>query len=233
MSYDEAFSWARTEAEVAADAVWALIEAGILSRRVPDVARILDTVGISRDDLRLASIRWERRYRPAPTTAPTRTDRELTRHERRSPEIVKDARRSGLPPIAGPPALALLPDPTDDELDDLPEPEVEPAAPEPDPEPAWRQCRKCRELLPIDDFPTRGTQAAPRIGHWCRTCSEIKSVRVVQQRRVEHEAYVTLVLAHGDECVGMACAGCGHALAVGDSMVVAARPRHEHCAGGA
>lgn len=60
----------RTEAEVAADAVWALIQAGLLGRSVHEVERALDAVGIRKDDLRAAADRWER-LRGAPPPAPT------------------------------------------------------------------------------------------------------------------------------------------------------------------
>lgn len=66
----------RTEVEVAADAAWALVAAGLVPRTVK-IGRVAEVIGVTVDDLRLASIRAGRvppeRLRPR-TGRDTRPD---------------------------------------------------------------------------------------------------------------------------------------------------------------
>lgn len=200
----------RTEQEVAADTVWALIEAGLLARKVSDVARALAAVGISRDDLRLASIRWERRRWSGPRDRLTRTAKRSDPAQERCPALT-----TPLPHPAEPEPEPVPPAPARPNLSLVPQPE-----PETD-----RTCRRCRKTKPIGDFPVK----KGRIKTWCRSCSVGASERVVQQRRSWQNAYLAVVLANGDECVGMDCEVCSTPLRVGDTMVVHGRPRHDKC----
>lgn len=74
---DEPALSAKTESEVAADAAWALVEAGMLARRPDVVRRIANTVRIHVDDLRRAKDRWDRGGRTRQPSVELRVKRDI------------------------------------------------------------------------------------------------------------------------------------------------------------
>lgn len=92
----------RTEIEVAADAAWSLIDAGLIPRTTK-VSAIADAIGITVDDLRVASVRAERvpleRRRP-------RGDRETVAMTPPRPSTTGRQRET---PVAPPPPTPQLP----------------------------------------------------------------------------------------------------------------------------
>lgn len=67
----------RSEREVAADAVWCLFAAGLLPKTPEMVMRACAATGLDHDDLRVASVRAERRAQRRPVAfSPERTVRE-------------------------------------------------------------------------------------------------------------------------------------------------------------
>lgn len=211
---------ARTETEVAADTVWALLEAVLLSRKYEDLRAALSATHLSTDDLRLASIRWDRRKRiPAPTAAHTRPERTLTTAERKCPELGMIPDPPAGPATNGAPTPNLAP------VVPFERPKPRPA-PIPEPTkhvgPQTLECRRCRKTKPLNAFPPPA-----RIRRVCLDCGVL---RIVDQARLHRDARLTVVLERDDPCVGMDCAaGCGHALTEGDVMVVQSMPRHEQC----
>lgn len=223
---------ARTEAEVAADTVWALVEAKVLSRKEDALRAALAATHLTIDDLRLASIRWERRRKiPTPSSAVTHPERRLTNRERACPELgmIPDA------PVSVPDNLAAA-------MHDAGAPDLAPVITLPTPRamhpsvrprpartpvhrpPEMLECRRCRQSKPIEDFTRPARQR--RV---CLDCAVNQIVQRVKAGRVGTRAHVAVALEPGDDAVGLWCSECGVVLDVGDVMVVEAKPRHEQC----
>lgn len=95
MTSPETVEFHRSEVEIAANAVWALVKAGLIPPSTPMTA-LVEATGITLDDLRLARVRSERvtPRRLAPTPEPTRSNVVPLR----SPEAPEP--RTPLPPAA-------------------------------------------------------------------------------------------------------------------------------------
>jgi hypothetical protein len=207
----------RTEVEVAADTVAAILATGLIRTSAENIARMAKAAGVTPLEVRDA---W-RRHQDGKARPPMRVDAGIHVERDKSPAELREEHR----PVRS-----------------LPSPEQLARAraggqasgrrrfAEKNPEPGMRLCSDCGPSegpKPVGEFRTKGTntQGAPVLDYLCRTCRRRyfceRYARVGQQ-------IVQLEVLDGDECVGGHCPGCGNPIPVGD-MVVAGGLRHELC----
>lgn len=200
-------AWAprlRTEVEVSADSVWELFEQGLLKKEPLIVRRAAKAAGLLVDDLRLASIRRERRGFVKPA------------HEDTKPE-------PGLPVRPTLEALRIRENQVGKRLSERN-----------NPEPGMRICSLCRETKPIAAFGWKERQNGRLHSQCadCRRQRARERYLDVKKARIVNEVLLAFELHEGDEAVGVPCPVCAEALAIGDHVEGNTRLVHARCGSG-
>lgn len=216
----------RTEVQVVADAVLALLRKGYLNRA--QTTGVLRTVGIRQHDLVAALERFQTRGDQYAAPVRVAADDEPTRPRRG----VQQPHR---------PHHQQLPDPT-------PAPTPPPPTPEPTGQrriPPTQQRRERRELdgvdhllcagcdrwIPEGEFLERSDRPGVRVSRCCDCRRRYQRARRVSTKVLDDMAQVGVAIRVDDESnlVGLACAGCGRPLKPGDELRVHGTPLHSTC----
>lgn len=197
----------RPEVEIAADAVWALFERGIIARSKELILAASEASGVPVRALRDAALRYERGYWRKPA------------EERPALTLVQPDE----------PERASEPGPMWHDIGRArtqPAPTVESQRPgnrarfaAKNPVPGMRVCCRCDELQPVTNFHIRNRKTGNRSA-MCKPCA--KEYQRQRYLSVEDTARLGTVLRfiveHGDNCEGIACPDCGKPMSVGQEV---------------
>ena len=199
----------RAECEVAADAVWALMETGLVRKHRDTILAAAHAVGVTVHDLRNASLRWERGWRSKPRrdlpplpdavsgngASPPEAPTVANGGQRGAPEQRVDRSRTSRPSDPE----ALPPQPTD------------------------RWCKACRQRLPGAYF----YGSSPT----CRRCVNRRRRELrVEKAKLLNAARLTFEVTDADALAPpLCCMDCGLALHVGEQVSGVASLRHVEC----
>lgn len=200
---------ARTEIEVAADTVLALLTAGVIATHQRSAA--VSAAGLMVGDLDQAVQRRRARGFVAP------------RHEK----TVKGEPEAHAPVMAFP-ATKRLP------VRDVPEPRAggnrgggRPSR-QPAPKAKTMQCGSCGESKSLDNFDLRADRPGVRwtVCNECRHRRHADRYLSVEKERALKAARIEFEVQAEDGLVGLICSDCGRALAVGDVVTGVAKITH-------
>lgn len=197
-----AVTTARSEADIVADAIWALVVAEILPKKAADLKKAVMAAGITVAELRDADYRRSRNlYRP-----PSRH-----RHADWSEEAVERWREgSHRGRINGSRRRSRQPSPGQTTM----------------------HCPLCGNDLSIDDnFPFRADRPKQR-WTTCNGCRRERSrdrYLNVERERALNMARLTFVIVEDDERIGLGCVDCGEVFVAGDHVEGVAQLHHVNC----
>lgn len=205
-----------SETDVAADVLHLLRKAGAIAPAANRPEHLCTIVGVTPKDLALAAHRAERHG--------------LDSLKARDVVTIRDPRIEDEHGLEFVPPVNACPDPS--AHDDPP-----PRAPrEASAHPGERQCPRCREWWPVEEFVERNPDdPRPLDGvrrTMCRSCfGEYERGHFIAVRRADpiEELRVFFTSTAGDGCVGMTCAACGDGLELGQSVTVRGFPVHTVC----
>lgn len=200
---DEVVIPARSEIDVAADTVWALMEAGLIERTPLGVRRAAAAVQISVDDIRAAAERrGAGRYQPPREHAkrqdvwPQESVRRWEAGSRRGSEAA--AERKSKQPKAGETSMV---------------------------------CRKCGNQKDVEEFPPRPDRPGKRrtICGECKREAARDRYLDLQKVKAMNAAHITFMVSEDDAALDLCCIDCGAALRPGDHVEGNVQLRHVNC----
>lgn len=200
----------RTEVEVAADTVIALMHAGIVQRSAQGIRHAADAAGVTVADLKLAGARWTERLwrRPTRRDAPEHTDT-VRRH---GPNQQPDTRPRGK-------ELSIV---------RTTDAKGRPKNPTPD----TRRCNLCEQVKPRTAFNVKDRKYGG-LRSECIDCQRAyQRGRYLSIKTRDALASVGIVLDTSSELIGLLCSGCGQPLTAGDHVQIEGAPHHATCTPG-
>lgn len=197
----------RSERAVAADAVWALFEVGLLPKTPEMVARVARATSLRPGDLREA--RWRREG--GRTTQPRDAvviDREWdTEVARQKADACKAPHRPNVGPAIAARRIVSTP------------------------EPGRRRCSRCHEVKPEDDFAIKDRRVGSRKS-MCRPCMRVyQRIRYLSVEKVKlmNVAGLRFTICESDNVTGLVCTKCSVPVRAGDEVEADAALRHTVC----
>lgn len=202
----------RTEAEVAADTIVALLDDGLLPRRAPVIRRAARAVGITTEMVRDAHTQFERRgfRRPSGVRCEEPVIAEAERHIERTAH--GQIARRPIPNRDGSTRVQSV---------------HRPSQPTPD----TKRCPMCGETKAVTEFGIKVHRTGQRKAY-CRSCMiTYQKRRYVKAKALGLWSAVQHRLEHGEPFVGDECCDCGQSFEVGQTVEVGdIALRHVTCA---
>lgn len=179
----------RTEVEVAADAIMAVFETGLMGSGAERLVRVAEITGIPVPELRAA---WER----------------IKRRGYRPPSM-RAAAPEAPPASADPPSTSQATSLARANADRLARKT---------PAPGLRICARCKATKPFAEFDIKN-QRTGQMKSWCRSCTkEYHRERYLKATEVGLISNIRLLIEAGSPFLASPCEACGRALAVGEEV---------------
>lgn len=192
----------RSEVTIAADAVWALFEAGLIPRSPVAIKKAALAAGVPIAALRDANERRARGYYEPPAQPPRSASWSTESRRRYADGVKRGAEAAAV-------KMSRQPRPQDETM----------------------ECSACGNELSIACFPPRADRPG-RLVTQCRTCRRAKArdrYLDVARRDALNRARITFVIVDDDVHLGLACADCGALFVAGDVVHGDARLVHDQC----